>query len=120
LKGIDLETALAEADVLVLPSWAEGLPNAMVEAMAARLAVVVTAVGNIPDVVTDGREALLVPPRNVSALKAALARVIEDPVLRRNLGDAAFSLAASRWDVEQAVEGMLQAMASSTRNLQSA
>lgn len=110
LRGADLESALAEADVLVLPSWAEGLPNAMVEAMAVRLAVVATAVGEIPDTVTDGREALLVPPRNVSALKAALERVIDDPVLRRNLGDAAFALAASRWDVEQAVDGMLQAM----------
>jgi glycosyltransferase involved in cell wall biosynthesis len=110
LKGADVESALAEADVLVLPSWAEGLPNAMVEAMAARLAVVVSAVGNIPEVVTDGREALLVPPRNVSALKAALARVIDDPVLRRHLGDAAFTLAASQWGVEQAVEGMLLAI----------
>jgi len=117
LKGADVEKALAEADVLVLPSWAEGLPNAMIEAMAARLAVVVSAVGNIPDVVTDGCEALLVPPQDVSALQAALAKVIDDPVLRRRLGDAAFSLAASQWGVEQAVEGILSAVAVSTQRL---
>ncbi len=61
LDGQALEDALSEADVFVLPSWVEGLPNSMIEAMAARLAVVVSSVGNIPDVVDDGREALLVP-----------------------------------------------------------
>src|SRR6185503_4308052 len=49
LTGSAVEEALMESDVLVLPSWAEGLPNAMIEAMAAKLAVVVSAVGNVPD-----------------------------------------------------------------------
>lgn len=110
LKGADVETALSEADVFVLPSWAEGLPNAMVEAMAAKLAVVVSAVGNIPDVVTDEHEALLVPPKDVTALQVALTRVIDDPILRRRLGDAAFSLATNQWGVEPAVEGILSAV----------
>lgn len=115
LKGTDVENALSDADILVLPSWAEGLPNAMIEAMASKLAVVVSAVGNIPDVVTDGHEALLVPPKDVTALQVALAKVIDDPALRRRLGDAAFSLAASQWGVEQAVEGILSAVEASIR-----
>lgn len=110
LEGQALEDALSEAEVLVLPSWAEGLPNAMIEAMAARLAVVVSAVGNVPDVVVDEREALLVPPQDISALQFALARVIEDSALRRQLGDAAFLLAEREFGAEQAVDRILFAV----------
>lgn len=113
LKGSDLEDMLASADVFVLPSWAEGLPNAMIEAMAAKLAVVVSGVGNIPDVVANGKEALLVPPQDVAALKEALAKVIDGPVLRQQLGEAAFSLAESQWSVEPAVDKLLSAIKSS-------
>lgn len=110
LKGPAVESALTEADILVLPSWSEGLPNAMIEAMAARLAVVVSAVGNIPDVVVDGREALLVPPQNISALQSALEKLIDDPVLRRRLGDAAFFLAERQFGAEQAADRILIAV----------
>jgi len=64
LRGEDLRQALRESDVLVLPSWAEGLPNAMVEGMAARLAVVVTGVGAIPEVITDRVSGMVVESRN--------------------------------------------------------
>jgi glycosyltransferase involved in cell wall biosynthesis len=120
LKRGDVERAFGDADVFVLPSWVEGFPNAMVEAMAARLAIVVSSVGNIPDVVTDQREALLVPPRNVKALQNALARVIDDPALRRKLGDLAYRLAASQFGVEQAVNGILTAINSATQRLPTA
>lgn len=102
LGRAEVHQALAAADVLVLPSWAEGLPNAMIEAMAARLAIVVSAVGNIPDVVTDGREALLVPPRDPVALAGALARIIDDGALRQSIADAAFAKAESAFGVERA------------------
>jgi glycosyltransferase involved in cell wall biosynthesis len=104
LRGDDLLSALASADVLVLPSWAEGLPNAMIEAMAARLAVVVTNVGGIPDVAVDGEHALLIPPRDVRALQAALARVIDDVPLRHSLADSGFALAATRFGAERAAD----------------
>lgn len=115
LKGPAVETALAGADVLVLPSWAEGLPNAMIEAMAAKLAVVVSAVGNIPDVITNGREALLIPPKDITALQEALMNVIDDPKLRQRLGELAFSLAENEWGVEQAVESLLSAADAATK-----
>ena len=114
LKGERLNNAISKADVFVLPSWAEGLPNAMIEAMAAKLAVVITTVGNIPDIVTDGKEALLVPPQDVLSLTTALAKVIDSPGLRRRLGEAAFSLAKNRWSVEPAVERLLSAVRAST------
>jgi glycosyltransferase involved in cell wall biosynthesis len=108
LTGADLVQAFAQADVLVLPSWAEGLPNAMIEAMAAGLAVVVTRVGSVPDVVTDGRDALLVPIRDTEALTAALTHVITDADTRRRLGAAAHQQAATLFDAESSVGLMVE------------
>jgi len=110
LGASELAEAYARADVFVLPSWAEGLPNAMIEAMAAGLACVLSSVGNIPHVVDDGQSALLVPPRDVAALSAALKRVIEDAPLRARLGAAAHALAARSFGVERAVEQILGAV----------
>lgn len=76
----------AEADVFVLPTWREGFPNVVLEAMAAGLPIVATPVGAIPDAVGDGREGLLVPPRDPDALAAALAKLVADPALRRAMG----------------------------------
>jgi glycosyltransferase involved in cell wall biosynthesis len=108
LTGRELLDAFADSDVLVLPSWAEGLPNAMVEAMAAGLAVVVTAVGSIPDVVSDGQDALLIPSRDSKALTSALSRVICDEATRRRLGAAAHQKAAKLFGAETAVTLMLE------------
>jgi len=110
VRGAELEALLAGSDVLVLPSWSEGFPNAMIEAMAAGLAVVVSAVGNVPDVVTDGREALLVPPKDPVALAGALERVIDDADLRRGLAMRGHAFAAERYAVEPGVERLSQAI----------
>lgn len=84
----DAASALREVDALVLPSWIEGLPIVVLEAMAHGKPVVATAVGGTPEAVVDGETGLLVPPRNVSALETALARLIDDEELRRRLGEA--------------------------------
>ena len=80
---------LAQACVLALPSYNEGLPMAVLEAMAAGRAVVASAVGGIPQLVQDGENGLLVAPRDTAALAAALARVLDDAHLRERLGAAA-------------------------------
>ena len=80
-----------EADVFVLPTWREGFPNVVIEAMAAGLPVVATPVGAIPEAVEDGKSGLLVPVRDAAALEAALRRLIDDPSLRRAMGEAARS-----------------------------
>jgi glycosyltransferase involved in cell wall biosynthesis len=116
LSGEALRQQFAHADVFVLPSWAEGLPNAMIEAMAARLAIVVTHVGGIPDVIVDQMNGMLVPPRNTDALREALRRVIDDSALRNTLADAAHGLAAERFSVERAVEELLKHCELSDRN----
>ncbi len=73
----------AAADFVVLPSRAEGLPAALLEAYAARRAVVATRVGGIPEALTDGCEGLLVPAGDTAALAAAVALLAADPALRK-------------------------------------
>jgi glycosyltransferase involved in cell wall biosynthesis len=107
LDAAALRHEYAAADVFVLPSWAEGLPNAMIEALAAGLAVVVTAVGSIPDVIANERDGLVVPPRDVRALSAALFRVTEDVELRGRLASCGHELAANRFGAESGADALI-------------
>jgi glycosyltransferase involved in cell wall biosynthesis len=74
----DVRAVLAALSVSVLPSLAEGLSNSILEAMAAGVPVVATAVGGNTELIEDGVTGLLVPPRDAGALAAAVARVLED------------------------------------------
>lgn len=113
--GEELHAAYAQAEIFVLPSWSEGLPNSLVEAMAAALACVVTHVGNIPDVVRDSESALLVAPRDADALERALARVIDDAELRVEMGAAAHRIARRDFSVEPAVDRIVGAVEAACR-----
>ncbi|CAM3724996.1 glycosyltransferase family 4 protein [Tsukamurella ocularis] len=88
------DALLAESRIFVLPSYDEGLPMALLEAMAAGLVPLTTPVGGIPEAITDGLDGLLVPPGDVPALAAALRRLVEDPALRRRLAAGARDRAA--------------------------
>jgi glycosyltransferase involved in cell wall biosynthesis len=85
----DIPEVLAAADVFVLPTLFDALPTVIMEAMAARLPVVASATGGIPDMVVDGVEGLLVPPGDVGALARAVSRLLADRELARALGTAA-------------------------------
>ncbi|MEA4907918.1 MAG: glycosyltransferase family 4 protein [Chloroflexi bacterium] len=82
----DVTAYLQAVDVFVLPSAAEGLSNALLEALSSGLAAVATDVGGNSEVVLDGRTGLLVPPDDPEALLAALVRLLEDPQACRQLG----------------------------------
>jgi glycosyltransferase involved in cell wall biosynthesis len=94
---------LAACDIFALASHWEGAPMAAIEAMAAGLPVVATAVGGVPDLVVDGATGLLTPPGDDAALAAALAALADDPEKRRRFGSAA-GLRAVRFDVSTMVE----------------
>jgi colanic acid/amylovoran biosynthesis glycosyltransferase len=79
---------LGHADVFVLSSFAEGLPVALMEAMAMEVPCVSTYIAGIPELVRDGLDGLLVPASSVETLAMALRRLHEDPLLRRSLGTA--------------------------------
>ncbi len=76
---------MAGADVLVLPSYDEGLPLVILEALANGTAVICTPVGEIPNALVDGKEAVFVQPGDVSGLAVAIDEVLGNPVLRGNL-----------------------------------
>ncbi len=77
---------LCQAGIYVLPSYAEGLPMSVLEAMACGLAVVATQVGGIPEAVTDGKEGILVPAGDVAALAKALGALLADEGARHTMG----------------------------------
>jgi len=83
------------ADVMVLPSSTEGSPNALLEAMAAGLPIVATAVGGVPEIVSNRNSALLVPKQDPVALSGAIARVLDSEDLRRQLSQAARNTASA-------------------------
>src|SRR5205085_11381091 len=76
--GADKVKLLSGSDVLLLPSYSEGLPYALLEAMAAGVPVIATPVGAIPDVVSDGIHGFLVPPRDGKAIAEAIAVLAGD------------------------------------------
>jgi glycosyltransferase involved in cell wall biosynthesis len=77
------------ATVFALPSYTEGTPNVLLESMAAGVPVVAAAVGGIPELVSDGRNALLVPSSDPAALANAMASLMLSPSLRNDLAKAA-------------------------------
>ena len=85
----DVAQVLPAFDVFVLSSLHEGLPIALLEAMASRVAPVATAVGGVPEVIRDRADGLLVPPADPVALASALAEVLDDAALRERLACAA-------------------------------
>lgn len=82
----DIPWILRALDLLVLPSQQEGLPNSILEAMAAGVPVVATWVGGIPEVVIDGETGLLVPPRDPMALAKAVNSLLTNPEVRQRMG----------------------------------
>lgn len=104
----DVVPWLAAFDVFALPSLWEGMPLALGEAMAAGLPVVATAVSGTPEMVKDGENGLLVPPRDPVALAEALRRLVTDEELARRLGAEARGWAASALDPGGMAEGILR------------
>jgi glycosyltransferase involved in cell wall biosynthesis len=89
----------AKADILVLPSHAEGLAMAVLEGLSYGLVVITTPVGAHTEVIEPGVSGILVPPGDVAALAEALAYVIDDEGLRERLGSGARQRFLDKFDV---------------------
>lgn len=95
---------LRAATAFVLPSWAEGLPNALLEAMAMGIPCVATDIGPIADAVINGEEALLVPVRSPQDLAASLVSILTQHTLAARLGRAARKRAEADFSLETIVD----------------
>jgi glycosyltransferase involved in cell wall biosynthesis len=96
----EIEKYHRAADIFVLPSVREGLPNVVLEAMACGVACVVTRLPGVSDLlIDDGTSGLLVPGRDVAALQAALARLVAQPELAKAMGERARAYVAREFSV---------------------
>lgn len=85
----DVYRFMSAADALVLPSLCEGCPNVVLEACACGAPVVASRVGAVPELIEDGKTGIIVSPRSVIEIKQALTQLIENPSLRRIMGEKA-------------------------------
>ena len=94
---------LATSSIAVLPSYTEGFPNFVLEAMSLGKPVVATAVGAIPEMVGDER-GILIPPRNAKALELALEKLMDNPFKRQELGLKAKDFVRKNYSAEVVVD----------------
>lgn len=105
--GLKKAQLLSEANLFVLPSYHEGLPMAILEALAAGLPVITTPVGGIPEVVRDGYNGFLIPPGNVETLADKLAVLASDAHLRKVMGQHSREIVERELDVKPYVERLV-------------
>jgi glycosyltransferase involved in cell wall biosynthesis len=96
----DVREWLSAMDVFTLPSRSEGLPLSLLEAMAAAVPPVVTAVGGMPEVVTDGESGFIVPPGDAARLSDRISAILGDPTLAETLAAAARARVLDRFTLE--------------------
>jgi glycosyltransferase involved in cell wall biosynthesis len=104
----NMPEVFAEADIVCLPSYREGLPKALLEGMAAGLPCVTTDVPGCREAVRDGENGLLVPPRDHEALAKALDRLIQDSELRTQMGICGRNMAITEFATQIVCQQTLQ------------
>jgi glycosyltransferase involved in cell wall biosynthesis len=115
----DVLAVLDGVDVLVHPSRVDAFPTALLEALAAGIPVVATAVGGIPEIVADGETGLLLAaPPTVEDLTGALRRLLDDAGLRRRMGDRGLQVFNASFTVERWIERLLPVYESALRTRQ--
>jgi len=115
----DVPEVIAAADIVVLPSWSEGLPLAVLEAMACGKPVVATPVGGVARAVVEGKTGLLVPPGKPGRLAAAISRLLQDPVEAARMGAEGRRRVESRYSLDQftrSIESLYDALLGRTQD----
>jgi glycosyltransferase involved in cell wall biosynthesis len=99
----DMRSVYAQAQIVCLPSYHEGLPKSLLEAGASGCAIVTTDIPGCREIVEEGKSGWLVPARDVEALAKALQEAIEQPALRQRYGEAVRDLVATDFSTERVV-----------------
>lgn len=95
-----------ETDLMVLASFAEGVPVVLMEAMAMEIACVATGITGVPELIRPEMDGLLTPPGDAGALAAAIERLMDDPELRRRLGQSARKQVMEHYDLSRNVKAL--------------
>jgi len=115
-EQVDVVPWLRTFDVFCLPSYAnEGVPQALMQAMACALPVVTTPVGAIPEIIADGVTGVFTPPRDADKLAATLASVLADSPRRGELGARAHAAAHARFGEDRMLDRMLEVFQAAVR-----
>lgn len=101
VRGNEKEALLRQTDVYLQPSHYEGMPLALLEALAAGLPVIATRVGAVPEVITNGREGLLIPAQQPEDLAEAMSQLASADSTRAACSEAAYKLAGTRFSLER-------------------
>lgn len=107
-RSDDMAATLGRAHVVCLPSYREGLPKVLLEAMACGRACVTTDTPGCRDAVRHGDNGLLVPPRDAQALAGAIARLLDDPLERTRMGARGRERAVAEFSQERVIEATLR------------
>ncbi len=99
----DVKQLLGLFDLFILPSVSEGLPNAVLEAMACSNPVVATAVNGLVEVIEEGRTGYLVPPQNPSEIAKAVIKILKSPVTMKEMGRRGRNRVANHFTMEQQI-----------------
>ncbi|HEY9461098.1 MAG TPA: glycosyltransferase, partial [Paralcaligenes sp.] len=106
----DVRPAIAACSVYVLPSYREGMPRTVLEAMAMGRAIITTDAPGCRETIENGENGCLVPVRSVDALEAAMLRFINEPALAQRMGKRSRRIAESTYDVHKINAVMLNEM----------
>jgi glycosyltransferase involved in cell wall biosynthesis len=107
----DIPVILQASDIHVSASQTEGFPNNILEAMGARLPVIATAVGGVPEMVVDGVTGILVPAKDTNEMALALLQLASDPARRRALGGVGQARVMSSFSIEQSAQALQESYA---------
>lgn len=107
IENQEKEKYLNLCNIFVLPTYFEGLPMSLLEAMAHGCACIASAVGGIPQVIEDGKDGILIQPKSKEALKAALREVMSNAKLQEELGKAAAKKVANEFEINKSIEKLL-------------
>lgn len=102
----DARKAYDDADIFVLPSFAEGVPVVLMEAMAMEIPCISTTIAGIPELITHGKNGILVSPGDVDGLVRAMRAFAHDPAVRRQYGEMARSAVAREYELSRNVAGL--------------
>ena len=101
VDSTEKDELFSKCDIFVLPSYNEGLPMGILEAMSYGIPVISTRVGGIPDAILDGDEGFLVTPGDVMALAKCILLLVEDPTFKKHMSDLALKKAAEQFSIER-------------------